>query len=250
MTMKPGRPPSPPHAEEVELSIRLESEDVSTVLLSSAEPAMWDDAIPWRTFRWYFGKRHYSGPYWAATEAAHVIYESRLELSRLLLADFDIEVTHIVAQPFLMRAVVDGARRRHIPDYLLVTETCPLVVDVKPRDRLDDPKVVDTFAWVREALREKGWQFEVASELPPILLENVRFLAGFRRRPYVSPAALEELHAMNRDGMRFGDVLRHIESSPPLARAALLHMLWSHEVTADLNEALTDKTILQKGAMP
>lgn len=47
------------------------------------------DAVPWRTFRWYTGQRHYSGVYWAATECAHVIYESRLELAELLLADFD-----------------------------------------------------------------------------------------------------------------------------------------------------------------
>jgi hypothetical protein len=193
MAMKSGRSPSPPQVDQVELSIRLESEDVSTVLLSSAEPAMWDEAIPWRTFRWYFGKCHYSGAYWSTTEAAHVIYESRLELSRLLLADFDPEVSHIVAQPFLMRAVVGGVRR---------------------------------------------------------LLENVRFLAGYRRRPYVSPAALDELYAMNLVGRPFGEVLRHTKSPAPLARAALLHMLWSHELTADLNEALTDKTILRQGTMP
>jgi hypothetical protein len=42
------------------------------------------DALPWRTFRWYNGQLHYPGTYWSATEAAHVIYESRLELSRLL----------------------------------------------------------------------------------------------------------------------------------------------------------------------
>jgi hypothetical protein len=248
--MKSGRSPSPPQVDQVELSIRLESEDVSTVLLSSAEPAMWDEAIPWRTFRWYFGKCHYSGAYWSTTEAAHVIYESRLELSRLLLADFDPEVSHIVAQPFLMRAVVGGVRRRHVPDYLLVTEAGPTVVDVKPRDRLDDPKVVDTFSWVREALKAKGWRFEVASEPSTVLLENVRFLAGYRRRPYVSPAALDELYAMNLVGRPFGEVLRHTKSPAPLARAALLHMLWSHELTADLNEALTDKTILRQGTMP
>ena len=46
-------------------------------------------AAPWRTFRWYFGQRHYSGTYWSATQRDHVIYESRLELANLLLADFD-----------------------------------------------------------------------------------------------------------------------------------------------------------------
>ncbi len=92
-------------------------------------------AAPWRTFRWHHGQRHYSGTYWSATEHGHVIYESRLELARLMFADFDIGVRHIVAQPFLLRACVDGVARRHIPDYLLVTGDGPVVVDVKPRAR-------------------------------------------------------------------------------------------------------------------
>lgn len=45
------------------------------------------------------GQKHYSGSYWSSTQADHVIYESRLELARLLYADFDRDVTAIVAQP-------------------------------------------------------------------------------------------------------------------------------------------------------
>ena len=37
-----------------------------------------------------------------------MIYESRLELARLLFADFDRRVKHIVAQPFLLRTKVGG----------------------------------------------------------------------------------------------------------------------------------------------
>ncbi|WP_234045550.1 hypothetical protein [Streptomyces adelaidensis] len=47
------------------------------------------------------GHKHYSGTYWSATMRDHVIYESRLELSCLLFADFDPSVPGIVAQPFL-----------------------------------------------------------------------------------------------------------------------------------------------------
>ena len=39
--------------------------------------------------------------------------------------------------------------RRHIPDYLLLTDGGPVVVDVKPADLLDDPAVAETFEWVR-----------------------------------------------------------------------------------------------------
>jgi hypothetical protein len=89
-------------------------------------------AAPWRTFRWFTEQRHYSGTYWCATDQGHVIYESRLELVRLLFADFDRRVKHIVAQPFLLRTKVGGRLKRHVPDYLLWTDTGPVVVDVKP----------------------------------------------------------------------------------------------------------------------
>jgi hypothetical protein len=53
-------------------------------------------ATPWRTFRWHRGQKHYSGTCWSSTLGSHVIYGSRLELARLLFADFDISVRHIV----------------------------------------------------------------------------------------------------------------------------------------------------------
>lgn len=37
------------------------------------------------------------GSYWSATQGRHVIYESRLELARLLFADFDRSVHRICA---------------------------------------------------------------------------------------------------------------------------------------------------------
>jgi hypothetical protein len=40
-------------------------------------------ALPWRTFRWHKGQKHYSGAFWASTVRDLVIYESRLELARL-----------------------------------------------------------------------------------------------------------------------------------------------------------------------
>jgi hypothetical protein len=64
---------------------------------------------PWRAFRWRQGQAHYSGWYWSATVGGHVVYECRLELARLLLADLDPHVTVIAAQPFLGSGAVAGA---------------------------------------------------------------------------------------------------------------------------------------------
>lgn len=101
-----------------------------------------------------------------------MIYESRLELSRLLFADFDPSVRGIVAQPFLLKTVLEGKVRQHVPDYLLRTGQVPVVVDVKPLHRLSKPEVAFTFGWIREAVESRGWKYEVWSEPPAVELET------------------------------------------------------------------------------
>ena len=91
---------------------------VVTALMADASLGDIGTAYPWRTFRWYMGQKHYSGWYWSTTDQCSVIYESRLELCRLLYADFDLAVRHIVAQPFLLKSAVKGVVRRHVPEFL------------------------------------------------------------------------------------------------------------------------------------
>ena len=125
--------------------------------------------------------------------SAHVIYESRLELARLLLADFDQSVSHIVAQPFMLRAPFCGKVRRHIPDYLLHTDDGPMVVDVKPAGLLDDPAVAETFKWVHVVVESLGWSFEVASEQPRVMMEHSAFLPAIGGVRGSSYSALSQL---------------------------------------------------------
>lgn len=87
--------------------------------LDAASARVLVSGLPWRPFRWHHGQRHYSGTYWCATTAGYVVYESRLELARLILADFDPLTVGIAAQPFLIEAKVSDQVRRHVPDFLL-----------------------------------------------------------------------------------------------------------------------------------
>ncbi|GGO41700.1 hypothetical protein ABT039_17545 [Streptomyces lasiicapitis] len=84
---------------------------------------------------------HYSGGYGSATTGGQVAYESRLELARLLLADFDPSVRGIDAQPLRMVARVDVKVRSHVPDFPLVMGSGAVrVVKVKLASRLQDPR--------------------------------------------------------------------------------------------------------------
>jgi hypothetical protein len=206
-------------------------------------------ASPWRTFRWYKGQKHYSGVFWSATERDLVIYESRLELARLLFADFDASVHQIVAQPFLLQAEVAGEIRRHIPDYLLFTTAGPLVVDVKPRHRADYPDNAFTFAWTRQVVESRGWQYEVWSEPPRSELENVRFLAGYRRDWLFDQKLLADLCAADLDGATLAVACRSRPGLPTArVRSAVLHLLWRQHFTVDLTCQLSGAHVLRIAA--
>ncbi|WP_236746028.1 TnsA-like heteromeric transposase endonuclease subunit [Mycobacteroides abscessus] len=206
-------------------------------------------AVPWRNFRWVHGQRHYSGTYWSSTTEGFVIYESRLELARLLVADFDDRVEHIVAQPFLMTARIDGKLRRHVPDYLLFTTDGPVVIDVKPRRKLDAPKVAYTLAWAREMIESHGWVFEVATEPAPTLLENIRFLAGYRRQWLIDPQILACLRAQRHHGRSLADTVNSVQGVAAISvKPAVLHMLWTHELSTDLTRRLSGRSEISASA--
>lgn len=220
---------------------------VSEVSLVDADTNALAAAHPWREFRWRAGQKHYSGTYWTATEGRHVIYESRLELARVLFADFDRSVHHICAQPFLLTMRSNSVERKHIPDYLLMTDQGPKIVDVKPARRLSNPDVEATFAWTRAALERRGWMYEVWSEPNGVELQNIRFLAGFRRLYLFDPSLLAVLRSIDPDGSSIVEVIRTLTDWPaPLTRSALLHLLWSQEFAVDISVPLRSSSTLTR----
>jgi hypothetical protein len=170
-------------------------------------------------------------------------------LARLLFADFDSRVRDIVAQPFLLRAVVDQKSRKHIPDYLLITNTGPVVVDVKPAWRLADPKVAFTFGWTRDVVEARGWLYEVATEPSGVELANVRFLSGYRRRWLFQSHLLGLLRSQNLDGASLDDAFNCLPAeSHQCVRSAVLHLLWCQELLIDLKKPLSGRTELRRPA--
>lgn len=233
----------------VQVAFRDAAGKVGEVELAAASPEALALCRPWRVFRWHQGQRHYSGWYWSATTGSHVVYESRLELARLLLADFDLSVVAIAAQPFQITADVGGRRRRHVPDFLLLDGFgAATVVNVKPADRLVDAKVAEALGWAAEVFDRRGWVHEVWSGASAVVMANIRFLAGFRHggrvdadavgfveRSFGAPATVGDLEAAW--PRRRGDV-----------RAAVLHLLWCGVLVTDLSRPLSASSVLERVA--
>lgn len=211
--------------------------------------------MPVREFRAYRGRRHYSGWYWSATMGGHVVYESRLELARILLADKDSSVVAIAAQPFLVEAFDGEQKRRHVPDLLLGhADGAVTVVDVKAASRLDDLKVSAQFSWMSRLCEQRGFRFEVWSGTDPVLLENVRFLAGYRRPALIAvelvPLVLEVVREAGMSPCTAVDVERRLTGTAwwGRVRPVILHLLWQSRLSTDLSRRLAGDTVVRLGA--
>src|SRR5207248_9633915 len=81
--------------------------------------------------------------------------------------------------------------------------------------------------------RGRGWRFEVRSEPPPVRLENLRFLAGYRRDWLFDPVLLADLRAADLHGVRLGAAFGCLPGRPePVVRSAALHLSWSGHLAA------------------
>ncbi|WP_424078281.1 TnsA-like heteromeric transposase endonuclease subunit [Mycobacterium sp.] len=202
---------------------------------------------PWRTFHWRYGQRHYSGSYWSATQDDLVVYESRLELTRLIYADFDQTVSHVVAQPFLIEALVAKKQRRHVPDFFLTTPDGPIVVDVKPVGRLQKPEIAFTLAWTRRLVQQRGWRYEIWSEPPRTELSNLRFLAGYRDERRFNRDLVQRQVNVDLDGCSIEEAISsQPDAAVAIVRSVVLHLIWRGHFTTDLSRPLSSKSRLHQ----
>lgn len=145
-------------------------------------------------------------------------------------------------------ALVSGRVRRHVPDFLLLrADQTVEMVNVKPAARLADPAVAEALAWPGELFEGRGWGYEIWSGADPVVLANVRFLAGYRR-PGMPPDAVT---AVVRDevqpGDRVGGLLDRLEGRcpRPQAKTGVLRLLWEQRLTTDLSRPLDAGSILE-----
>ncbi|HAN24558.1 MAG: TnsA-like heteromeric transposase endonuclease subunit [Microbacterium sp.] len=232
------------------IQIRKQDSLVDVVELAHARLALFDAAIPWRTFRWYRKQQHMSGSYWSATMQDPVGYESRLEYANLLLLDFDPRVTWILSQPFLMQGDDRGKTRKHIPDYLVAhADHSVCVVDVKPAAKLGLPAVRDSLDWSRRVIERHGWEYRVLTEPAPVMFTNVQFLAGYRREFQFRADEVRAAMRAFTGPMTFGEAVRTatpIAGDAQFARSLVLHLLWKRQLRTDLSYPLSTTHLLEK----
>ncbi|MCA1221892.1 TnsA-like heteromeric transposase endonuclease subunit [Streptomyces sp. 8L] len=205
-------------------------------------------AAPVRKFIAFKGQKNFTGDYWAASSGDLVGYESWVERDAAMALDFDPAVVALASQPFSL-AWWDGERdRQHTPDYFArLADGTGVVVDVRPENLVDE-EAAEVFAFTRKVCATVGWKFRLVGDLGQPFQANLCWLARYRhRRCHRAPVAglLRKVFAEPRRLFAGADQVGDREAVLP----TLYHLLWRHELTADLVSApLAGGTVVGLGA--
>lgn len=203
-----------------------------------------------RNFPLFKGQRNNPGARWSASSGHLVGFESWLERDNAILLDYDPHVVAYSSQPFRLhwRPHYSGSEplkaRHHTPDYFArLDDGRGLVVDVRADDRIK-PEDAQAFEATESACAEVGWLFRRVGVPGRTLLENVRWLSGYRRPRCLEPAFAEAAMkvfaapgALFQTAEEIGDRRRVLPT--------LYHLMWHHVLlVADLDSQLLCATSL------
>ena len=204
-----------------------------------------EDAAPVRRFASYRGQRHLSGRWWSATVGRHVGYESWLERDHVLALDFDPDVVGIASQPFWLFWPHEstGGFRSHAPDYFVRrADGSAVVIDCRPEQRRM-ARDIAAFDMTRRACEMVGWDYQLLGTTDPLVTRNLRWLAGYRHPRYMVAEIAARLHAVLGEPAVLIDAAQ--AAGDPIATLPVLyHLLWRHELSADLTAPLRTATLV------
>jgi hypothetical protein len=202
---------------------------------------------PVRRFASYKGQRHLPGLWWSATDARHVGYESWLERDHLMAFDFDPGVRAIASQPFwLFWTGENGRSRSHAPDYFVRRDDgSGVVVDCRPVERRGERDVA-AFEATARACSEVGWDYRLVGMLDRVLAGNLRWLAGYRHPRHLLTQVAEGLRAVVCEPRPLMEAACEV-GDPVAVLPVLFHLMWRHELLAEMSVPLGPDTVLSPG---
>lgn len=233
-------------ATHQEFEVGYVDQDNGSVRIGPTEAAdvRFESMRPVRSFPSFKRQRHFPGLWWSATAGRHVGYESWLERDHLMMLDFDPDVVGIASQPFWLFWTDNGRSRCHAPDYFTrMTDGTAQVIDVRPTERIK-PRDERAFEVTAAFCEQLGWGFRRVGVSDAVLTANVRWLAGYRHPRHDLAATASALRSVFSQPASL--LVGAQEVGDPIAvLPVLFHLMWRHELIADLSVALDAATIVR-----
>ena len=223
--------------------------------------------LPVRASANYRKRGNRIGFFWFATTGRLLAFESMLERSILLDLDRDPTVSRVWTQPFRVDGFDSARDDMHVrpyPDFLVEYSDESLeIVEVKPERALQPPvtadfdddlkrfsraakrwqRTADNFVFLEGVAQSLGWDFSVRSELAPERRRNLEYLEPYRR-PFPASDTLHEdvLEAAMCGPSGICELADQVDGGFVSAMPVILHLIWHHQLQADLNHPLSSST--------
>lgn len=221
-------------------------EGVRTVDLGQIAAVPWQDCLPMRAPAVHKNTRCKPGLQYVKSVAALVSYESLIEAQFLMLADWR-GLAWVLPQPMIVSFGADSVPAIHIPDFLLCDANgVQRLVDVCSPRALESTRRQNSYAATAEFCTQVGWTYEVFTGLESATAKNLGLLAHHATAHPLAVPLLDHVAkiAADRGEVCLGELIAlataHCRTMSTLARAAVLSLLWSRRLLADLAVPLTD----------
>lgn len=178
-----------------------------------------------------------------------VRYHSTIERDLLYFLEFWQAVTWYCEQPMtIKRAITDGTLRRYTPDYEIHEGNNRILAECKPADRLSSSQAQQQRDIGQAWAEENGYRFVTFTDTElrnGHMLDNLKLLwryARLREKPLI-PVILSHIRHHHQSSIQ--TLCTSLQHRPQNILPTVCHLLFHHQLEANLHHPLTQTTPLQ-----
>ncbi|MFD3735265.1 TnsA-like heteromeric transposase endonuclease subunit [Streptomyces sp. NPDC058632] len=211
--------------------------------LEAAQDVVFEDCPVIRSFPVRPGRRVAPGWWWSSTTGRLVAYGSGVMRTRLMLLDRDPAVVALACRPVELVWREDGKVVGHAPQLMArLQDGSGLLLDCVGLSG-SSSRLAGRARVVAAAAEAVGWSYRLAGPPDPVLVANVRWLAGYRHPRYAAGPwmpALVEAFGSPRPAV---EAVREL-GDPIAVWPAVFHALWSGVLRVGLDEPLHERAVV------
>lgn len=180
--------------------------------------------------------------------------DSTTEMDQAILLEEDRTALEYHDHPFTITgSFPDGTKHMYTPDFLVIRATGKELIECKHADYIDDEATRQQRTIGEAWAAAHGYQYRLVTDKDlnaGSRLTNVKLLWRYRLHPVPSSLYVRCFRYLDEhpEGVSFGALTAHLsEPETPRGQAATLYyLLFHHELETDLDQPLTNESLLKR----
>lgn len=211
--------------------------------LEAAQDVVFEDGPAMRPFPVRSGRRVAPGWWWSSTSGRLVAYGSGAMRTELMLLDRDPAVVALACQPVELVWREGGKAVGHAPQLMArLKDGSGLLVDCAARSG-PSARLAARAGVMAASAKAAGWCYRLAEPPDPVLVANVRWLAGYRHPRHAAGSWMPAVVAAFGSPRPAVGAVREL-GDPIAVWPVVFHALWSGVLSVRLDEPLHERAVV------